>query len=299
MAIEAAARADPITFRSGLLRAAQLLREAGIESASLDAEVLLRHVLAIEREHLYLNGDRLLGELERARFWALVKRRTRREPVAYITRNKEFWSLDLRVTPDVLIPRSETELLIEVSLQLAKTRDTSPDLRILDLGTGSGAIAISLAKELPNAAITGSDISIAALKVARMNAARHGLSRQIRFCHANLFKGVAAERDRFHLIVSNPPYIRSGELQLLSPDIRDWEPVTAIDGGTDGLDCYRRIAAEAHRCLAAGGYVALEIGVDMAADVSGIFTGTNCYAAPAIYQDYSGRDRVLVTRKLL
>lgn len=296
MAIEAAAPAEPVPLRCGLLRAAQLLREAGIESASLDAEVLLRHVLAVETEQLYLNGDRRLGELELARFWGLIERRARREPVAYITGNKEFWSLDFLVTPDVLIPRPETERLIEVSLELAKTQGASADLRILDLGTGSGAVAVSLARDLPEADIAATDVSTAALEVARKNATRHVL-RQIQFCHGNLFEAVAEARDGFHLIVSNPPYIRSGELKMLPRDIRDWEPVIALDGGTDGLDYYRRIAVDAHRYLVDGGYVLLEIGADLGADVFDLFSQANRYAASAFYQDFSGRDRVFVARK--
>jgi release factor glutamine methyltransferase len=321
MAIAAAIPAKPVALRCGLLRATQLLREAGIENASLDAEVLLRHVLAIETEHLYLNGDRLLGEPELALFWGLIERRARREPVAYITGNKEFWSLDFLVTPDVLIPRPETERLIEVSLELARKTEQGawsgehgagnqePEisaqcsmlfapcaLRVLELGTGCGAVAVSLAKELPEAEIVAIDVSAGALEVARKNAARHG-SRQIRFCPGDLFEAIAEARDGFHLIVSNPPYVRSGELRMLPRDIRDWEPVIALDGGTDGLDYYRRIALDAHRYLVDGGYVVLEIGADQGAEVCDLFSLMDRYAAPALYQDFSGRDRVVAARK--
>jgi release factor glutamine methyltransferase len=321
-----ALNARPITISEVARQGARLLSESGIESAALDAEVLLRNVLSLQREQFYLNSHRQLTELERARYWQSLQQRAQRKPVAYITRNKEFWSLDLLVTPDVLIPRPETELLVQVCLELAReardqrseVRDQSSEidppsslvdapccllhapgaLRVLEVGTGSGAVAVSLAKELPDAEITATDISLAALEVACANAARQGVSTQIEFLCGDVFDPLAGERDGFHLIVSNPPYIRTGELQKLPADVRDWEPVIALDGGENGLDCYRRFAAEAARYLAAGGYVLLEIGADMAEEVSRLFTETDRYAAPAIYQDYTRQDRVFVTRKL-
>jgi release factor glutamine methyltransferase len=315
-----------VTITQAARKGARLLSESGIESAALDAEVLLSSVLGLKREQLYLNSHRHLTELERVRYSQSLQQRAEHKPVAYITGNKEFWSLDFLVTSDVLIPRPETELLVEVCLELAReARDQRSEvrgqsseiappsslvhaqcsllhapraLRVLEVGTGSGAVAVALAKELPNAEITATDISLAALEVARTNAARHGVSTRIKFLCGDLFDPLAGERDGFHLIVSNPPYIRTRELQKLPPDIRRWEPVIALDGGESGLNCYRRFAAEAARYLAVGGCALLEIGVNMAEEVSRLFTETDRYAAPAIYQDYARRNRLFVTKKL-
>lgn len=285
------------TIAEALRQGARVLEQSGGESALLDAEVLLCYVLEVAREQLYIHSETLLGEPTLARYWEWLKRRALREPIAYITGKKEFWSLDLLVTPDVLIPRPETELLVEVTLELAKLFDTGTDVRILDMGTGSGAIAIALGKELQKAEIVGTDVSAASLEVARKNGQQHELSGRIEFLHGHLFEAFAADR-RFDFIVANPPYVRSSELQTLPADIRDWEPLVALDGGKDGLEYYRWIAVGAYRHLPEGAYVLLEIGADMAAAVTELFSETKCYASPVIHQDYAGRDRVFATRKL-
>jgi release factor glutamine methyltransferase len=224
----------------------------------------------------------------------LLLRRARQEPVAYITGRKEFWSLDFVVTPDVLIPRPETELVVEVALEHAKRCSGKSQLQILDLGTGSGAIAISLAKELPQAKMAVVDVSAAALQVARRNSERHGVENRIHFLGGDLFEYVGGE---FDLIVSNPPYVRRGELSSLTAEIRDWEPLTALDGGKDGLDCYRRIIAEAHRHLVPEGAIILEIAADMGEAVADLLSRAGGYTS-SLYQDYAGRDRVIAATKL-
>lgn len=288
----------PRTVARALQEATDLLSAAGVASARLDAEVLLRHVLAMRQEALFLNCSRPLTGEEQELFRRVVVRRIAREPVAYITGRKEFWSLDFLVIRDVLIPRPETECLVETALQLAGQMDKSASLKVLDLGTGSGVVAVCLHKELPHAEIFASDISSAALDIARTNGDRHGTG-AIHWAQGDLFRALAGRKESFQLIVSNPPYIRSSELANLPPEIGAWEPRSALDGGADGLDYYRRIIAEGHRYLAGGGYIVLEIGADMADDVARLFAGTRSYLEASVHQDYAGRDRVIAAKRLL
>jgi release factor glutamine methyltransferase len=269
---------------------AQFLGAAGIQSARLDAEVLLRHVLDMEKSEFYLNGDDVLKIEEEKRFQELLHRRAAREPIAYITGRKEFWSLDFLVSTGVLIPRPETERLVEVALKHLELAGSKT--RILDLGTGSGAIAVCLATERLAAEICAVDISLSALGVARMNAKRHGVWEKVHFLHGDLFQPIEAGK-RFHLIVSNPPYIRSGEMATLAPDVREWEPALALDGGSDGLDFYRRIIGGAHRYLEPGGAIVMEISADMAESVAALFDRYGYYEEVSVYQDYAGSDRVV------
>ena len=289
---------NPLSIRSAALWGAQLLRQAGLENSQLDAEVLLRHVLEIGKEQLYMNGDAALSGGQEAEFRELLLRRSRREPVAYITGHKEFWSLDFVVTPAVLIPRPETELLVEVALQYLKSLANGSPLKVLDVGTGSGAISVCLAKEYAAAQIVAVDFSPMALDVARVNASRHGVSDRIRFLPGDLLAPVEPLRETFDLIVSNPPYIRTGELPRLAPEIRRWEPVVALDGGVNGLDVYRRIIKEGHKVLTTGGAMVFEIGADMAPAVAHLFSRCGCYGVASVYQDYAGKDRVIAALKL-
>jgi len=298
-AVETAiAQEIPFSIRGALLWGVQVLRQAGLENSRLDAEVLLRHTLDMEKEQLYMNGDSPISAGQEAKFRELLLRRSRREPVVYITGHKEFWSLDFFVTPAVLIPRPETELLVEVALQYARQFASRSSVKVLDIGTGSGAISVCLAKEQPTAAIVAVDISPVALDVARVNARRHGVVDRIRFLPRDLFAPVNAVAETFDLIVSNPPYIRSGELPRLAPDIHRWEPTIALDGGPDGFDTYRRIIEEGHKYLVTGGSIVLEIGADMAPDVADLFSRTGCYGLASVYQDYAGKDRVIAAVKL-
>ncbi len=293
-AVYSAPRAQ--TIRRALVDGAQRLGAARIDSARLDAEVLMCHALGVKKSHLYVSLDEPLEPTARHRFGNFLIRRLRREPVAYITGRQEFWSLDFRVTPDVLIPRPETERLVEISLECAGAFDRDLPLRILDIGTGSGALAVTLAKELPRAQVVATDISVAALEIARDNAAHHRVADRVQFRASNLFDTI---RDRdFHLIVTNPPYIESGELAALAPEVSQWEPRIALDAGFDGLDYYRRIVAQGFRHLLPDGRLIMEIGASMAGEIAELFSAAGNYNPARIYQDYARKDRVIVAQTL-
>jgi release factor glutamine methyltransferase len=240
-----------------LVQARQIFGRAGIDAdeAALDAEVLARHVLDWDRATLVARWRETAPESFDERFQPLITRRASREPVAYITGHREFWDLDFEVTPDVLIPRPETELIIEEALRHA--REGCLPREIVDVGTGSGCIAVALAHELPFARVTGTDISIAALDVARRNAQRHGVARRIRFLNADLLDDVTPA----DLIVSNPPYIPAGDASGLQPEVRLHEPAAALFGGPgDGLELVRRLLAAAAAHLAEDGRLMIEFG---------------------------------------
>lgn len=280
-----------------LLTGARGLLAAGIESGRLDAELLLGHVLGMSREQLVIGASMSLSQQQWQEYESILLRRLAAEPTAYITGRQEFWSKDFRVTPDVLIPRPETECLVEVALKLA-AKWPEP-LRILDLGTGSGAIAIAVAGELPKAEIFATDISHAALVLARQNAARHGVAGQIHFLQGDLFEAIRKVGAKFHLILSNPPYIRRGEIAELAPTVSRWEPHGALDGGPDGLDYYRRLAAEAIDYLLPNGAIIVEIGADMGVSVRALLANAATGIDATIDQDYSGQDRIVVAHRAL
>ena len=318
----------PATRREAIRTGAELLNKGGIATARLDAEVLLRHVLGVAKAEFYLDLDLALDAAGEREFHKLLLRRASREPVAYITGHKEFWSLDFVVTPAVLIPRPETELLVELALARATIvpphpslspvvggegngegaidsrfdacahLDRKPPLRILDVGTGSGAIAVSLAKELPQARIFAVDISAAAIEIASLNARRYGVAERMEFVSGDLLEPVAEEREGFDLIVANPPYIRSGDLAGLEPEICKWEPITALDGGADGLFYCRRIAAAAGDCLKTGGTILLELGDGMGQSVARLFADTGGFEPAQVYRDYAGKERVIAAAKI-
>jgi len=288
----------PATVREALRAGAELLRKAGIDGARLDAEVLLRHVLEVEKAGFYLGFDVGLDETAERVFYKLLSRRAGREPVAYITGHKEFWSLDFVMTPAVLIPRPETELLVERALQLGTRLPRMTALRILDIGTGSGAVAVSLAKELPLARVCAVDIFAGAIEVARVNACRHGVGDRVEFFCGDLFEPVTEEREGYDLIVANPPYIRSGDLAGLAPEIREWEPATALEGGADGLLYYRRIIAAAGDYLKSGGSILLELGDAMGEAVARLFADAGGFGPAQVYRDYAGQERVIVAAKI-
>jgi release factor glutamine methyltransferase len=285
------------SVREAIRTGAEYLRKAGIDSARLDAEVLLRHFLGMEKAELYIGSDLPLNATAEREFQKLLLRRASREPVAYIIGHREFWSLDFVVTPEVLIPRPETELLVERALKLATRLPRMSALNILDLGTGSGAIAVSLAKELPQARVCAVDISSAAVEIARLNARRHGVEERVEFFCGDLFEPVAEEREGYDLIVANPPYIRSGELAGLAPEIREWEPIMALDGGADGLLYYRRIIAAAEEHLKIGGSILLEFGDAMGEAVAKLFADAGGFEPAKVYRDYAGKERVIAAAK--
>jgi release factor glutamine methyltransferase len=297
--LQIADASTPATVRRLLQRGAEFLSGAGVESARLDAELLLSRLLGWSREELWLKDQALVEAAQMRRFEFALWRRGRREPVAYITGAKEFWSLDFLVGPEVLVPRPETELLVEIALGLMKSLEVSDSkLRVLDLGTGSGAIAVSLAKENDRVEVWATDLSTGALKVAAANAARHGVREKIHLLQGDLFGPLKGCWGSFHMILCNPPYLRRNEIQDLPPEIRDWEPRSALDGGVDGLHLYRRIIRQGHLYLADGGMIALEIGADMADEVCQLFSSAGCYSTGSAYRDYARRDRVVVARKL-
>ncbi len=288
---------EAFTSRRALRAATVRLSEAGVDSPGLTAEVLLRHVLGLDQSELYLRLDDPLRAEHRQGFEKLLDRRVRHEPVAYVTGKKEFWSLEFNVNGAVLIPRPETESLVELALDYAREIHSAQPIRIADIGTGSGAIAVSLAKNLPEAEIWAVDISNEALSVAEGNAIRHHVMGRIHLLKGDLIDALGKGRAPFNMIVSNPPYIRRGELASLAPEIREWEPLTALDGGEDGFEFYRRIIPSAQDYLNDGGRVLLEIGSDMAAGVVDLFARAGCYAPATVCQDYAGRDRVVAAMK--
>lgn len=267
-----------------------------IESARSEAEILLAHSLDLRRIDLYLNHDQPLSEDELKRFKALIKRRVNREPLAYITGTREFWSLALAVNPSVLIPRPETECLVEAVLPFLDNPG-GPLQRVLDMGTGSGAIVIALAHEHPGHRYVAMDRSLPALNTARQNARTHQVDHCIDWFCGSWDAALAAERESFDLIVSNPPYIRRADLNDLQPEIRHHEPAAALDGNADGLAWLRLIIDSAHRHLKVGGRLALEMGCDQAADVQSLSAAVGRYHPPRILKDYSGLDRVAVMEK--
>lgn len=255
-----------------------------IESGRLEAELLLAHTLDLDRVGLYLHFDRPLTPAELADFRAKVQRRARREPVQYILAEAEFWSLPLQVGPDVLIPRSDTEVLVEEALQHLQQGGS-----MLDVGTGSGAIAIAVASERPAVEVTAIDCSRPALTVARANAERHGLSGRITCRQGDL---AALPAGPYDLVVSNPPYIAEPEWAGLMTEVRDHEPRIALHGGIDGLDAYRHLARQAMTVLKPGGWLLVEVGADQADAVRELFEQAGL-SALGVRKDYAGIARVV------
>ncbi len=260
------------------------LAEKGVENARLEAEWLLCAVLGLDRVGLYVNFDKPLSEAELARFRGMVARRARREPLQYILGNQEFMGLEFEVSPEALIPRHDTEVLVEEAVRRA-----APAGRILDIGVGSGCIAVALAKALTQAEVWGVEKSPEALALAERNAANHGV-------RVTLFEGSLFEpfpEQRFDLIVSNPPYIPTGDLETLQPEVRDFEPREALDGGADGLDFYRLIIPAAPDYLNPGGWLLFEAGIGQAEAVQALFGATGRFGGLFTARDAAGIDRVV------
>ena len=258
----------------------------GLENARLQAELLLAAVLEIKRLDLYLQFERPLHTEEVDAYRDYVRQRVQRVPVQYILGATAFRELELTVTPAVLIPRPETEVLVDVALELLPTGG-----RALDLCCGSGAIALSLKRELAEVAVVATDISQAALAVARANGASCEL--EIEWLSGDLFAAVEGD---FDLVVSNPPYVKSGDLDRLEPEVRDHEPRLALDGGADGLDCYRRIAHQASDHIRPGGYLVLEVGDGQSAEVEKLLAEVGRFAEVETKPDLNEVPRVVVAR---
>ena len=270
---------------------ARAFREAGLDTPDLDARVLIGHALGLDHAGLIAASGRTLEADEHARSSAMAARRLYGEPVARITGVKEFWGLPLALTPAVLVPRPDTETVVEAALA-AIDADGARDraLRIADIGTGSGALLLALLSELPAASGIGTDISIAALGVARRNAARLGLTPRAALVACDVAAALAGP---FDLIVANPPYVRSADLSTLPPEVRDHDPWLALDGGRDGLAAYRAIAREAPRLLAAGGHLVIELGAGQADRVGALMTAAGLVAGSPVRADLAGIARAL------
>ena len=271
------------------------LQKRGIEKARLTSEILLSHVLNQDRTYLYLNYKRSLDRNILKRFWQAIKRRAKGEPVAYIIGKKEFWSLEFEVNPHVLIPRPETELLVEQGIECVK-HIKKP--LILDIGTGSGVIAIALAKELPNAEVWAIDISEEAIEVAKRNAKKHNVLDRIMFLKGDLWRPLEKEKVKFHLIVTNPPYVSSKDYPKLSPEVRDWEPKIALLGGEKGLSLIKRIVLDADQFLLTGGFLLLEISPEQIEYVKHLIQSTANFTDLKAIKDYSGAFRVIKARRI-
>jgi len=262
----------------------EFLVSRGVENARLEAEWLLCAATGLDRVGLYLNFERPLNDDELTAYRIMVARRGRREPLQHILGTQEFCGLEFEVSPDVLIPRHDTETLVNEALARMPAAQS-----VLDIGTGSGCIAVALAYRLPGASVTAVDISVAALVMARRNAERNGVA--IEFLLGSLLEPVAGRH--FDLIISNPPYIPSSDIETLEPEVRDFDPRAALDGGADGLDVYRAIIPAAAALLNSGGWLLVEVGVGQAADVAQIFRAAGVYGEPIITCDGMGHERVV------
>jgi release factor glutamine methyltransferase len=273
----------------------QAFRAAGIDTPQLDARVLAGHALGIGRARLVADGERLLDAQEIDALDALAARRIAHEPVARIVGTREFWSLALAVSPAVLVPRPDTETVVEAARDaVTASGGRQRPLRVLDIGTGTGALLLALLTELPAATGVGTDISEAALAVARDNAARLALDTRCAFVVCDIAQGVDGP---FDLVVSNPPYIASAEIATLAPDVRDYDPRLALDGGPDGLAAYRAIAADAKRLLAPDGMLVVELGAGQEDAVARLFTQAGLAVPAPARKDLGGIARALLARR--
>lgn len=286
----------------------EYLKGKGIESPRLDSEVLLAHLLKLDRVGLYLNFDRPMSKEELSSYREMIRRRGAREPMQYITGHQEFWSLDFKVTPDVLIPRPDTEILVEEALKAVRretldvrSQNHAP-ITILDLCTGSGCIAISLAKELKEAVVHAVDASEAALKIAKENAAKNGVEDRVLFMHGDLYEALPSHVSlltSYDLIVSNPPYVKNVDIPHIQPEVRDYEPRMALDGGPEGLDFYKRIISGASDHLIPCGWLLMEVGEGQAEAVAGMIKSLGVFEPASTVKDLAGIERVVKTRKVL
>jgi len=274
-----------LTVLEIIKRTTDFLEKRGVESARLNAELLIGHALTLKRMQLYLQFERPLTETELEKIRPLVKRRGNREPVQYIMGETDFGGLKLKVDKRALIPRPETEYLIELITQ----RLTEAPATILDLGTGSGAIALALAKAYPGAVVTAVDKSAEALALARENAVATGLGDRVHFLESNWFAALPAG-GKFQLIVANPPYLSEQETKEALPEVREFEPVTALSAGADGLADLRTIIADGHSRLNAGGFIACETGIAQREKLTELAANTG-YVRTESLQDLTGRDR--------
>lgn len=270
---------------------AKYLADKGIANPRLDAEVLLAHVLKTDRLRLYVDFHKPLQTEELTNYRELIKQRAQRIPVAYLTGNKEFMGLPFFVSPAVLIPRPDTEILVQAVLDRVRSRQAPI---IVDVGTGSGAIIVSLLKLLPSARGIAIDLSPEALAVAGENARRQEVAERLELRQGDLLASM--ERRNVDVIVANPPYIPAGDLARLEPEVHQ-EPMLALNGGADGLTCYRKLVGQSVEILTAGGLLAFEVGIGQSGAVAALMTKTNAYGDIEIIKDYGGIERVIVGRR--
>jgi release factor glutamine methyltransferase len=282
-----------VTVLEAIQKSADFLGKKGVEPPRLHAELLLAHVLRLPRMKLYLNFERALTSAEADALREYVMRRGRREPLQHIVGSTSFCGLEIAVNRHALVPRPETELLAEFGWSFLSTLYSQPSTA-LDFGAGTGCLAIALAAKCLNAKITASDISADALALARENAVKNRVVDRIEFVQGDGLAALSAD-SKFDLIISNPPYIPSAEIASLEPEVRDFDPRAALDGGADGLVFYRRLATEAKPFAAPGGKIMLEFGDGQAEAVRGIFE-TEKWIVEAVKEDYSRRERILIAR---
>jgi release factor glutamine methyltransferase len=277
------------------------LEDHQVENPRLNAELLLGRVLNLSKEGLYARLNGQFRQEEKEALERSIERRISGEPLQYILGHQEFWSIDFKVDPRVLIPRPETELLVEQSVSILSETPLGQTPSVLEIGTGSGAIAISLAKEVRDIFIVATDISREALLLAKENAKSAGVFHRIAFVNADLLGPFRYLRDQepFDLILSNPPYIDRSGIQRLAREIRDYEPIAALDGGEDGMEFYRRIISQAPSYLRRGGWLLLEVGEGQGEKVADQLERTGYFLKPQLIPDSSGIKRVVKTQKII
>jgi release factor glutamine methyltransferase len=280
-----------VTINRALLHARGILACGGIEEAPLETELLLGFALGLERSMLYASLEEAVPERAQRTMESLVQRRLHREPLAYIVGKREFFGMEFQVRPGVFIPRPETETLVEQAVLLAKTRFPQDDLLIADIGTGSGALAVSLAKALPSTSVYATDISETALATARANANANGVQDRITFLQGNLMEPLTR---RMNVVVANLPYLRRDRIPCLEPEISRFEPVEALNGGTDGLDLVRRLLRNGPCHLRADGAILLELDPEQMETANNVARDVFPEAHLRSVNDLSGRKRVLV-----
>ncbi len=294
------------TIKQFLQYAAETLKNAEIETPVLEAGVILCHVLKCNRAYLYTHGDRVLEAGELGELEAFLHRRSEKVPLQYLLGEAEFMSLSFKVSPAVLIPRQDTEILVEKCIELITGIEINgetgecfqekachaPGTKVLDMCTGSGCIAVSIAYHCPGSRAVACDISQDALEIARVNSVRAGVEKRVEFRCGDLFEVLDA-REKFHIIASNPPYIETGTIKTLQIQVRDHEPCIALDGGADGLDFYRKIIYTAPGFLYENGYLVLEIGYNQGESVSRLMM-ENSFESVTVLKDLGGNDRVVL-----
>lgn len=286
---------------SALLTESSLrLKNAGLQTHRLDAEVLLCRALGMSRETFWRDSNREIGPGDISRCDSWIRRRENREPLAYIIEEREFWSRTFRVTPDVLIPRPESEIIIEQLLNCVAPEARNEALMGMDLCTGSGVLAIIAALELPHSRITGVDVSPPALDIARENARRHGVDTRLDWVECDLLQDLeldGVQPGSFDFILCNPPYLSDSECAELQPEIKRFEPDTALKGGSDGMKFYPPLIKTAARWLKTGGLLLMEIGASQGFAVGSQLEASGSFGDAQIFQDYAGQDRVVFARK--